>query len=67
MNASARHYKLERAAVAAHEVGHAVQHAQAYSALQMRSALVPVVSVTSGMSQWPVIGGLILGATAGFG
>ena len=55
------------AAVAAHEVGHAVQHAQAYSALKMRSALVPVVSVTSGMSQWLVIGGLMLGAAAGIG
>ena len=55
------------AAVAAHEVGHAVQHAQAYSALEMRSALVPVVSVTSGMSQWLVIGGLIMGAAAGVG
>ncbi|MCA0131534.1 zinc metallopeptidase [Winogradskyella alexanderae] len=55
------------AAVAAHEVGHAVQHAQAYGALQMRSALVPVVSVTSGMSQWLVIGGLIMGAAAGVG
>jgi hypothetical protein len=53
------------AAVAAHECGHAVQHAQAYSWLQMRSALVPVVSVTSGMSQWVVIGGLMLGAAAG--
>ena len=55
------------AAVAAHECGHAVQHAQAYSALKLRSALVPVVSVTSGMSQWLVIGGLILGAAAGAG
>ncbi len=55
------------AAVAAHECGHAVQHAQAYSALKMRSALVPVVSVTSGMSQWLVIGGLVLGAAAGGG
>lgn len=55
------------AAVAAHEVGHAVQHAQAYSALGMRSALVPIVSVTSGMSQWLVIGGLVLGAAAGVG
>ncbi|MCB4806907.1 zinc metallopeptidase [Tamlana sp. 62-3] len=53
------------AAVAAHECGHAVQHAQAYSALKMRSALVPVVSVTSGMSQWLVIGGLVLGAASG--
>lgn len=55
------------AAVAAHECGHAVQHAQAYSWLQMRSTLVPVVSVTSGMSQWLIIGGLILGAAAGLG
>ena len=55
------------AAVAAHECGHAVQHAQAYDWLQMRSALVPVVSVTSGMSQWVVIGGLMLGAAAGAG
>ncbi|WP_138432843.1 zinc metallopeptidase [Winogradskyella algicola] len=55
------------AAVAAHEVGHAVQHAQAYSYLQMRSQLVPIVSVTSGMSQWVVLGGLVLGAAAGVG
>ena len=55
------------AAVAAHECGHAVQHAQAYSWLQLRSQLVPVVSVTSGMSQWLVIGGLVLGAAAGAG
>lgn len=53
------------AAVAAHEVGHAVQHAQAYEWLTMRSKLVPVVSVTSGISQWLVIGGLILGAATG--
>lgn len=55
------------AAVAAHECGHAVQHAQAYSWLTLRSQLVPVVSVTSGMSQWLVIGGLVLGAAAGLG
>ena len=55
------------AAVAAHECGHAVQHAQAYQALKMRSALVPLVSVTSNMSQWLVIGGLVLGAAAGAG
>lgn len=57
------------AAVAAHEVGHAVQHATAYQWLQMRSKMVPVVSVASGMSQWLVIIGLILGAAAqsGFG
>lgn len=50
------------AAVAAHEVGHAVQHAQAYQWLTMRSKLVPVVSVSSNFSQWLVIGGLVLGA-----
>ena len=55
------------AAVAAHEVGHAVQHAQAYSWLQLRSQLVPVVSVSSGMSQWLIIGGLVLGGAAGLG
>ena len=55
------------AAVAAHECGHAVQHAKAYSWLTMRSALVPVVSVTSGMSQWLIIGGLLLGGAAGVG
>ena len=53
------------AAVAAHEVGHAVQHAQAYQWLQMRSKLVPVVSVTSKFSQWLVSGGLVLGAVSG--
>lgn len=52
------------AAVAAHEVGHAVQHAQAYEWLTMRSKLVPMVSVTSGLSQWLVIGGIILGAAS---
>ena len=55
------------AAVAAHECGHAVQHAQAYSWLQMRSQLVPIVSVSSGMSQWLIIGGLVLGAASGAG
>ncbi|MGB3143707.1 MAG: zinc metallopeptidase [Maribacter sp.] len=55
------------AAVAAHECGHAVQHAQAYEWLGVRSKLVPIVSVTSGMSTWVVFGGLILGAAAGVG
>ena len=53
------------AAVAAHEVGHAVQHAKAYQWLTMRSKLVPVVSISSKFSQWLVIGGLILGAASG--
>ncbi len=49
------------AAVAAHEVGHAVQHAQAYSWLTMRSKMVPMVNISSSMSQWLIMGGLILG------
>ena len=48
------------AAVAAHEVGHAVQHAKAYSWLEMRSKLVPVVSVAANYSQWVIFGGIIL-------
>ncbi|WP_396633134.1 zinc metallopeptidase [Maribacter sp. R86514] len=55
------------AAVSAHEVGHAVQHAEAYEWLGMRSKLVPIVSVTSSMSMWVVFGGLALGAAAGVG
>ena len=49
------------AAVAAHEVGHAVQHAQAYSWLTMRSKMVPMVNISSSLSQWLIMGGLILG------
>lgn len=48
------------AAVAAHEVGHAVQHATAYQWLTMRSKLVPVVSVASSMMQWVLLGGVLL-------
>ncbi|MBI9040096.1 zinc metallopeptidase [Lutibacter sp.] len=53
------------AAVAAHEVGHAIQHAQAYKWLTMRSQLVPAVNVSSKFSQWLVIGGLLLSAFSG--
>jgi len=55
------------AAVAAHEVGHAVQHAQAYQWLTMRSKLVPMVNVAAPISQWVIIIGLVLGAAAGVG
>ena len=48
------------AAVAAHEVGHAVQHATAYSWLTMRSKLVPVVNIASNLVQWVLIGGIVL-------
>lgn len=55
------------AAVAAHECGHAVQHARAYSYLTLRSQLVPIVNISSKFSQWLVIGGLIMGAASGIG
>jgi len=55
------------AAVAAHECGHAVQHATAYQWLQMRSKMVPMVNVASGLSQWVIMGGLILSATSALG
>jgi Zn-dependent membrane protease YugP len=46
------------AAVAAHECGHAVQHATAYSMLMLRSRMVPLVQVSSQLSQWVIIAGL---------
>ncbi len=47
------------AAVSAHECGHAVQHARAYSMLQLRSALVPVVSFTSQWVHWVLLIGIL--------
>ncbi|UAB85503.1 zinc metallopeptidase [Zunongwangia sp. SCSIO 43204] len=55
------------AAVAAHECGHAVQHAKSYGWLKMRSALVPVVSVASNLSQWVILAGLVLLYTSTLG
>ena len=51
------------AAVAAHECGHAVQHATAYSWLQMRSAIVPAVGIASKLSNFVIMAGLILAAS----
>lgn len=48
------------AAVAAHECGHAVQHAYGYAPLRMRSALVPVVSFASTWVQWVLLAGILL-------
>jgi len=48
------------AAVAAHEVGHAVQHAKGYSMLQMRSKLVPIVSLGSKYMHWILMGGIMM-------
>ena len=47
-------------AVAAHECGHAVQHARGYKWLKMRSALVPVVQFSSSFVQWILIAGILL-------
>lgn len=55
------------AAVAAHEVGHAIQHATAYSWLQMRSKLVPVVNIASKASMWVIMGGVALMAATKIG
>lgn len=51
------------AAVAAHECGHAVQHATAYSWLQLRSKIVPAVGVSSKLSNFVIMAGLVLFAT----
>lgn len=51
---------IASAAVAAHECGHAVQHATAYSWLMLRSRLVPVVQFSSMMVQWILLAGILL-------
>lgn len=51
------------AAVAAHEVGHAVQHARAYGPLKMRSALVPIVNLSNKFMMWVLMAGLFLAAS----
>ncbi|WP_246197616.1 zinc metallopeptidase [Chitinophaga agrisoli] len=48
------------AAVAAHECGHAVQHATAYQWLTLRSKLVPAVQISSNLVQWVLLGGILL-------
>ncbi|KUJ54786.1 zinc metallopeptidase [Chryseobacterium aquaticum] len=53
------------AAVAAHECGHAVQHAVGYSMLQLRSKLVPIVSISSNLMQFVIMGGIVLMAMSG--
>lgn len=51
---------VSAAAVAAHETGHAVQHATEYAFLNLRSALVPAVSFASRWSQWVILAGILL-------
>jgi len=48
------------AAVAAHECGHAVQHARSYAFLGMRSKLVPIINISSKYMQWILMGGILL-------
>lgn len=48
------------AAVAAHETGHAIQHAMSYAPLRLRSALVPVVNFAGMAGQWVLLGGILL-------
>jgi uncharacterized protein len=49
--------------VAAHEVGHAIQHARGYAPLQLRSAIVPVASFGSNFGPWMLIAGVMIGIT----
>lgn len=49
---------ISAAAVAAHECGHAVQHATGYSMLQLRSSLVPVVQISTNLAQWVILAGI---------
>lgn len=51
---------ISAAAVAAHETGHAIQHAEAYSWLQLRTSLVPVVNFSSQWITWVLLGGILL-------
>ena len=51
---------IAAAAVAAHECGHAVQHATAYPWLTFRSKMVPVVQVSSSLIQWVLLAGILL-------
>lgn len=55
---------VSAAAVACHECGHAVQHAQGYAPLAMRSTLVPVVSFSSRAAIWVIMLGLIMTASS---
>lgn len=56
---------VSAAAVAAHECGHAVQHATAYSMLKLRSALVPMVNISTNVAQWVILIGLGLFTVGG--
>ena len=56
-------YSIAAAAVAAHETGHAVQHAQAYAWLNLRSKLVPAVQLSATLVNWVLLIGVVLAAS----
>src|SRR5215210_4928529 len=56
-------YSIAAAAVAAHETGHAVQHADAYSWLTLRSKLVPAVQFSSTIVNWVLLFGVIMASS----
>jgi hypothetical protein len=56
-------YSVSAAAVAAHETGHAIQHATAYTWLNLRSKLVPAVQVSSTLVNWVLLIGVIMAAS----
>lgn len=56
---------IAAAAVACHECGHAIQHAEGYAPLQLRSSLVPIVNFSSRAAQWIIVLGLIMMSTSG--
>ncbi|WP_211218052.1 zinc metallopeptidase [Niabella aurantiaca] len=59
-------HTVAAAAVAAHECGHAVQHATQYAPLQMRSKLVPTVQFSSTIVNWVLLAGLVLAASGSY-
>ncbi len=56
-------YSVAAAAVAAHETGHAIQHATAYTWLNLRSKLVPAVQISSNLVHWVLLLGVILASS----
>ena len=55
------------AGIAAHEVGHAIQHAAGYRPMWMRSAIVPIANIGSMIGPWLIIAGIMMGAAQGAG
>jgi Zn-dependent membrane protease YugP len=56
-------YSVAAAAVAAHETGHAIQHASAYTWLNLRSKLVPAVQFSSSLVNWVLLGGVLMASS----